>query len=80
MGRLDKAIGQDELAEGAMRFRHAAKLAQTLLGAHFPRTGDADQDLVGFVGDRRARRGAELRVVCPPPQQDMGVNQEVHQS
>ena len=80
MGRWTKPSARTELAEGAMRFRHAAKLAQTLLGAHFPRTGGADQDLVGFVGDRRARRGAELRVVCPPPQQGMGVDQEAHQS
>lgn len=58
--------------------RRDSQLALAMLDGNFPKGGSADPWLVGRIGQDSANALSQPRVIALPPDQDMGIEQQLH--
>ena len=77
-GQMLKTIGFDERRELFHRRGSHDQFAQPVFGGNFPNAGGTDQNRVALICNRCACGGRKLLVVCPPPKQGVGIEQQFH--
>ena len=77
-GEVTETVGNDEFVELAQRVFCTRQFSDAMFGRDFPCACGADEHSVGLICDGCRSPLGQARIVLPPPQQRVGVEQEAH--
>ena len=77
-GQVLKVVELDEFVESGYRLPGDREFAEAVLRGDFPRARRAGHNEVSLVANQLPGVGRELRIIRPPPEQGMGVQQISH--
>jgi len=79
-GQVLKAVEINEFVEPGYRLPGDREFAEAVLRGDFQRARRAGQNEVSLVADQLSGVGRELRIIRPPPEQGVGVQQISHRA
>ena len=77
-GEVTESVCCDEFVELAQRVFNARQFSNAVFGRYFSYACIADKHSVGFVSNGCCGPFGQARIVLPPPQQCVNVEQEAH--
>ena len=77
-GQVLKVVELDEFVEPGYRLPADREFAEAMLRGDFPRVRRAGHNEVSLVANQHSGVGRELRIIRPPPEQGVGVQQISH--